>query len=159
MHDYFVHISCFMKTEVIDQISTDGLVQSNAKSSLSAEVKPPGKPELSLDVEPTFETFTEAEIQESQEHTSLPGTPISETTAFALRKAETPSQRDKVASVSPLGVQTIWPSGEYVSSAGAQSPVVPPTLQEVELRRRSEKEKRRRRIQFENGERGELHPR
>lgn len=116
------------------------------------------KSEPSSDVEQTFESFTAAEIQESQEFTSQPGTPVSEGIAYIP-----PSQRDKPRKLSSAssvsGSRPISFGGVDSSSVGQPSDGQQATWQDVEARRRKEQERRMKRIQFENGERGELHPR
>ena len=53
----------------------------------------PEKSDNSSDIEPTFESFTAAEIQESQEFTSQPGTPVTENVAFLSKKEEQLSEK------------------------------------------------------------------
>ena len=121
------------------------------------------KSDTSCDVEPTFETFTAAEIQESQEFTSQPGTPVTENVAFLSKKEEQLSEKlEKPPSLSSTssisGPKSFTFSGADSLSVG-QANDVQSTWQDIESRRRKDKEKKKRRIQFENGERGELHPR
>ena len=115
------------------------------------------------DVEPTFETFTAAEIQESEEFISQPGTPVSENMTISLAKREEQhSERDKPPSLSSMiswgGSKASSFSGVDSLSAGQPSDATG-TWQDIEAKRRKEQDKKKRRIQFENGERGELHPR
>ena len=119
------------------------------------------------DVEPTFETFTAAEIQESEEFVSQPGTPLSENITISLpQREEQLSERDKPPSLSSTAS---WVGSKASSFSGVDSLSVGQpsdgqgtgqgTWQDIEAKRRKEQDKRKRRIQFENGERGELHPR
>ena len=119
------------------------------------------------DVEPTFETFTAAEIQESEEFLSQPGTPLSENITISLPKREEQlTERDKPPSLSST---VSWVGSKASSFSGVDSLSVGQpsdgqgtglgTWQDIEAKRRKEQDKRKRRIQFENGERGELHPR
>ena len=103
-------------------------------------VKAQDKSETFSDCEQTFESFTAAEIQESQEFSSQPGTPLSESITFSPKMEGAPSRK-------------------ISSASGLQSCDVQATWQDIEARRRKEQEQRMIRIQFENGERGELHPR
>ena len=115
-----------------------------------------GKSEASSDVEHTFESFTAAEIQESQEFTSQPGTPVSEHLASASPDREKTRKLSSASNVS--GSKAFSPDGRESTSVG-QSSDGPTTWQNIEARRRKELERRMKRIQFENGERGELHSR
>ena len=99
----------------------------------------------SFDVEQLFESLTPAEIQESQEYTSQPGTPVSDHGMFASKVDGTTSEREK--------------SGKVPVLSAGHSLNKPSVLQDAESRRRKEQENRIKRIQFENGERGELHSR
>jgi len=105
-------------------------------------------------VEQTFESFTAAEIQESQEFTSQPGTPVSENMAFTPKTEGLPSEREKpsrkLSSVSTVSDSKDAPSVGQPSDEKA-------TWQDIEARRRKEQERRIKRIQYENGEKGELH--
>ena len=56
------------------------------------------------------------------------------------------------------GCKAFSPGGRESTSVG-QSSDGPTTWQDIEARRRKELERRMKRIQFENGERGELHSR
>jgi len=114
------------------------------------------------DMEPTFETFTAAEIQESEEFISQPGTPVSENMTISLpRREEQLTEREKATSLSSVS----WGGSKPSSFSGVDSLSVGQpsdgtgTWQDIEAKRRKEQDKRKRRIQFENGERGELHPR
>ena len=135
--------------------------QKKRKSAI-ALIKAQDNQESSSDVEQTFESFTAAEIQESQEFTSQPGTPVSGNIAFSPKSEGLPSEREKNRSLSLVstvsGSKAFSPSGGDSISVGQPSDGQA-TWQDVEARRRKEKERRMRRIQFENGERGELHPR
>ena len=114
----------------------------------------------SSDVEPTFETFTAAEIQESQEFTSQPGTPVSENmTIFVPKKEDQLSEREKPPSLSSTAGSKASSFNGVDSSSVGQPSDGRGTWQDIEAKRRKEQDKRRRRIQYENGERGELHPR
>lgn len=124
--------------------TTQSLDLTKLKSTLKASTPEETANALS-DVEQLFESLTPAEIQESLEYTSQPGTPVLDHGLFASKVAETPSEREKSRKVSAV-------------SAG-QSLNIPTVLQDTEARRRREEEVRIKRIQFENGERGELHPR
>ena len=124
----------------------------------------PEKSDNSSDIEPTFESFTAAEIQESQEFTSQPGTPVTENVAFLSKKEEQLSEKlNKPSSLSSAssisGSKSLNFSGMESSSVVGQLSDVQGTWQDVEAVRRKEREKKKRRIQYENGERGELHPR
>lgn len=107
-------------------------------------------------MEHTFESFTAAEIQESQEFTSLPGTPVSEHFAPASPDREKTRKLSSASNVS--GPKAFSPGGRELTSVG-QSSDGPTTWQDIEARRRKELERRMKRIQYENGERGELHSR
>lgn len=114
-------------------------------------------------MEQTFESFTAAEIQESQEFTSQPGTPVSENmTIFIPKKEEQLSEREKPSSLSSaasIGGSKASSFNGVDSLSVGQPSNGQGTWQDIEARRRKEQDNRRRRIQFENGERGELHPR
>ena len=124
--------------------TTQSLDVTKLKSTLEASTPVETTNALS-DVEQLFESLTPAEIQESLEYTSQPGTPVLDQGLFASKVAGTPSEREKSRKVTAV-------------SAG-QSLNIPSVLQDTESRRRREEEIRIKRIQFENGERGELHPR
>ena len=124
-------------------------------------IKSQDKSEQSSDVEQTFESFTAAEIQESQEFTSQPGTPVSENIVFTKMEGvlleREMSRKMSSASIASSASKVLSLSGVDTSSVG-QPCDGQTTWQDIEARRRKEQERKKKRIQFENGERGELHP-
>ena len=77
-------------------------------------------------------------------------------------KKEQLSEREKPSSLSSgtsMGGSKASSFSGVDSSSNGQPNDGQGTWQDVEARRRKEQDKRIRRIQFENGERGELHPR
>ena len=148
---------------MLAELTGRGEATSEGKDKLGLK-KASEKPDNSSDMEPTFESFTAAEIQESQKFTSQPGTPVTENAAFLSKKEEQLSEKlnkpSSLSSASSLsGSKSFTFSGVDSSSVGGQSSDVQGTWQDAEAVRRKEREKKKRRIQFENGERGELHPR
>ncbi|KAJ7386497.1 KICSTOR complex protein szt2 [Desmophyllum pertusum] len=161
----------------LEEVKTDDVTPSKDKTAKTTnELKKQERSDPSSttttttasDVEPfpTFETFTAAEIQESQEFTSQPGTPagtpVSENITFLPKKEELQlPERDNPPSLSSVGFTS---GSKGFSFGGADSLSVgqssdgPSTWQDIEARRRKEEDKQKRRLQFENGERGELHP-
>ena len=82
---------------------------------------------------------------------------------FAPKMEGALSEREKSRKMSSVSVtssasKAISLSGVDTSSVG-QPYDGQATWQDIEARRRKEQEKRKKRIQFENGERGELHAR
>ena len=107
--------------------------------------KAQGNVQAPSDVERTFESFTAAEIQESQEFTSQPGTPVSDHVVFSSKMEGTPLKREMSRTLSSVSAGQAW-DGQTV-------------WQDIETKRKKEQETRVKRSQFENGERGKLHPR
>lgn len=106
--------------------------------------KAQGNVQAQSDVERTFESFTAAEIQESQEFTSQPGTPVSDHVVFSSKMEGTPLKREMSRTLSSVSAGQAW-DGQTV-------------WQDMETKRKKEQETRVKRSQFENGERGKLHP-
>ena len=135
---------------------------------------PTPKPDFSksyqvVDVVQTYETLTDAEIQESQEYTSQPGTPVtpvieckfpSEKPDSSFTKAcedSIPAQKLSSTSLSTESASLGVARESRPSDSSSMS--VQPTWKEIELRRRLDDDRRKARLQYENGEKGELHPR
>lgn len=118
-----------------------------------------------VDVVQTYETLTEAEIQESQEFTSQPGTPLDESQISAAKREVSAGKATdgKVASRKPSLTSLPSDFGLAAATRGQRSCELSlslqPTSKDIEIRQRVDEERKKTRIQYENGEKGELHPR
>lgn len=107
-----------------------------------------------VDVDQTYETLTEAEIQESQEFTSQPGTPLGESHILSEKNQipDNMSTDGKIATRKPSLTSLPCDAGSPAVTGFRNTSAL---LSSV----RSYDDKIKSRIQYENGEKGDLHPR
>lgn len=105
--------------------------------------------DLHLQLEETYDTFSQQEILESQEFASTPTAQDNKYIPLLASAGEMASRGDLAQFSSSLRCPTTTP---LVNIKKDES------WQDVEIRRRKMKEKIKKRMKYESGQRGELHP-